>query len=457
MKKNNIPLNYRERSNSRISFICSIAVLLVLFLIFYQLDNILIRRPAQEAERIAQQEEQDAQAAAETPQVSTASIVAVGDNYYQDQLLQSGQSESGTWNYDSVYTHVQSQIQAADLAMVSQDSVFTSSHDSVSTYPFAVPTEIGDALVNAGFDVVASASDTINDFGSEMIDQTLNYWSSSHPDISLLGIHGSQEDADTVKVVEVNGIRIALLNYTFGLDTALESGQEYRVDVFDRDKISAAIQNAQEESDCIIFFAHWGDENETTPSEYQNQWAAFLMQQGVDVVIGSHPHVLQPYGRMSDEQGNEMVIFYSLGNFVTGQETFDTLLEGMAQFTIQKTVQNGETSIEILSPSITPLVMHYSYDSGEYGPYLLSEYNDEIGAYHSGRSSFPEIFSVENLQTRFDEIMSANVTPSTGTNLLSAVYDTQGNMLSSDSEAAEEDTSSDTGEAASSEDSSSEE
>ena len=175
------------------------------------------------------------------------------------------------------------------------------------------------------------------------------------------------------------------------------------------------------------------------------------------MVIGSHPHVLQPYGRMSDEQGNEMVIFYSLGNFVTGQETFDTLLEGMAQFTILKTVQNGETSIEILSPSITPLVMHYSYDSGEYGPYLLSEYNDEIGAYHSGRSSFPEIFSVENLQTRFDEIMSANVTPSTGTNLLSAVYDTQGNMLSSDSEAAEEDTSSDTGETASSEDGSSEE
>lgn len=450
MKKNNIPLNYREKNNSRISFICSIAVLLILFLIFYQLDNVLIRRPAQEAERVAQQEEEEAQIASEMPQVSTASVIAVGDNYYQDQLLQSGQSESGTWNYDSVYTNIQSEIQAADVAMISQDSVFTSDHDSVSTYPFAVPTEVGDAIVNAGFDVVASASDTINDFGADMITQTLDYWNTSHPDISVLGIHGSQEDADTVNVIEVNGIRIALLNYTFGLDNAAAGGQEYMIDVFDRDSVSSAIQKAQEESDCIILFAHWGNENESTPSEYQKQWATFLMEQGVDVVIGSHPHVLQPYGRMSDDSGNEMVIFYSLGNFVTGQETFDTLLEGMAQFTIQKTVQNGETSIQILSPSITPLVMHYNYDSAEYGPYLLSQYNDEIGTYHSGRNSFPEIFSVENLQTRFDEIMSTNVTPSTGTDLLSATFDSDGNMIGGTNTGT--DTSSDTGEAVSSED-----
>ena len=113
-----------------------------------------------------------------------------------------------------------------------------------------------------------------------------------------------------------------------------------------------------------------------------------------------------------------MVIFYSLGNIVTGQETFDTLLEGMAQFSIQKTVQNGETSIQIFSPSITPMVMHYDYNSGEYRPYLLSEYSDEIGAAHSGRYSFPEVFSVENLENRFDEIMSQKVTPSSGTDLL---------------------------------------
>lgn len=425
MKKNkNIPLNYTEKNNSKISFLCSIVSLLVILFLFNQIDNILIRTPAKEAAEAQQREKEEAEKAASIPQVSSASVIAVGDNFYQDYLLASGQTNEENWNYDNVYKNVSQEVQAADIAMISQDSVFTQNHDSVSTYPFAVPTEIGDAIVNAGFDVVASASNTINDFGSDMISQTLNYWDTSHPDIEVLGIHSSQEDADSVKVIEANGIRIALLNYTYGTDNPLDSGSEYMVDIFDKEKVASAIQKAKEESDCIIFFAHWGNEDETVPSEYQKEWATFLMQQGVQVVIGAHPHVLQPYGRMSDTQGNEMVIFYSLGNFVTGQETFDELLGGMARFTIQKTVQNGETDIQILTPSVDPLVMHYYYDGDEYGPYFLSDYTDEIGANHSGRNSFPEVFSVENLNARFDEIMSANVTPSSGTENLDDTSDT---------------------------------
>ena len=109
-----------------------------------------------------------------------------------------------------------------------------SDHASISTFPFAVPTEVGDAIVNAGFDVVASASDTVNDLGTDMIRQTLEYWSTEHPEVSLLGLHDSQEAADTITVREVNGIRIALLDYTFGLDNALTEGEDYMVDVFDR-------------------------------------------------------------------------------------------------------------------------------------------------------------------------------------------------------------------------------
>lgn len=423
MRKNkNLPLNHIERNHSKISLFCSIICLFLVFFLICEIDNIMIRKPAKEAAQEIARQEKEAEKVASIPQVSTASVIAVGDNYYQEYLLSSGQSESGQWNYDLVYTNVSEAIQAADLAIVSQDSVFTNSHDSVNTYPFAVPTEIGDALVNAGFDVVASASDTIDDFGSEMIIQTLDYWKEKHPEISVLGIHESQEDADSIKITEVNGIKIALLNYTFKTsDSSLETGNEYMIDTFEQDKVATAVQKAKENSDCILFFAHWGNEDDTVPSEYQKAWATFLMQQGVDVIMGSHPHVLQPYGRMSDSQGNEMVIFYSLGNFVTGQEKFDELLGGMAKFTIQKTVQNNETDIQILTPTITPTVMHYYYDAAEYGPYFLSDYTDEIGANHSGRASFPEIFSVENLKTRFDEIMSVNVTPSTGTESLDSI------------------------------------
>ena len=100
------------------------------------------------------------------------------------------------------------------------------------------------------------------------------------------------------------------------------------------------------------------------PTEYQKQWAAFLMEQGVDVVIGGHPHVLQPYGRMSDDNGNEMLIFYSLGNFVSTQQELPELLEGMAGFTIQKSVLKGKTTVEILDATVKPMVMHYNKDEG---------------------------------------------------------------------------------------------
>ena len=201
------------------------------------------------------------------------------------------------------------------------------------------------------------------------------------------------------------------------------------IDIFDKSKVAASIARAKEVSDCIVFVAHWGTEGEFMPTEYEKQWAAFLMQQGVNVVIGGHPHVLQPYGRMSDDQGHEMVIFYSLGNFVSTQQNFEELLGGMAQFTIEKTVLKGTTTVRILTPDVKPLVMHYNHDTGDYGPYMLEDYTNDLASQHSARYNFEEAFTVENLQKKFDEIMSMNVEPSTKTNLLNVKFDWEGNMI----------------------------
>ena len=210
------------------------------------------------------------------------------------------------------------------------------------------------------------------------------------------------------------------------------------IDIFNTAKVSAAVQKAKEVSDCIIFVAHWGKEDETMPTEYEKQWANFLMQQGVDVVIGGHPHVLQPYGRMSDDQGNEMVIFYSLGNFVSGQQELKELLGGMAQFTIEKTVLNGNTSMRILTPSIKPLVMHYNRENSDFGVYMLEDYTEDLASQHSVRELIGEEFTLANLQAKFDEIMKMNVTPSTNTNLLDVTYDYDARMIDSNGNAVED-------------------
>ena len=455
-KRDNLPLNYKERLNSRTSFLVSIAVLVVLCLVFNQMDYTMIRQPAAQAKKAADlQKQKEEEAAATTQEVTTATVLAVGDNLVQPSLLASGQSETGAWNYDSVYANLKSDIQAADIAMVNQETPFTTDHSAVSgTAPYATPTEVGDALVNAGFNVVTSATALIDDNGSSMINETLNYWETSHPDVTLVGIHKSQTSTNTAKIVEINGIKIAFLDYTFpaygsqsgisdnsadttgssassGSAATSSSSKGSMIDTFNTADVAAAIKQAKASADCVIFSANWGKTEEPMPTEYEKEWANFLMEQGVDVVIGTNPNVLQPYGYLTDDSGHNMLIYYSLGNFVTGQETLKQLLGGMAAFTIQKTVDGDQTSIQIQDATLTPLVMHYSYDTPEYAPYKLDDYTDALAAAHSVRQSIGDEFSLENLQTKYDEIMSMNVTPSTKTDLLDVTFDSDGNMLDS--------------------------
>ena len=431
MKKNdNIPLNFKEKMNSRISLIASVVVLAVLCVFFYQLDYMLVRKPAIEAAKQEELKRQQEEEAANAPVVTTASIIAVGDNLYHTSLLESGQYESGLWNYDHIYTHVLDEIQGADIALVDQETVLTTEHDSISSYPsFATPTEVGDALVNAGFDVIECATNHIDDYGYDFMAQTINFWKTSHPGITTIGLHETQADADSVKVLEVNDIKIAFLDYTYGTNNSgAGEGKEYMIDIFEKNKVAAAIQKAKQVSDCIVFVAHWGNEDEPMPSEYEKQWATFLMQQGVDVVIGGHPHVLQPYGRMTDDQGHDMVIFYSLGNFVSAQQQLAELLGGMGCFTIEKTVLDGETTVRVLDPDVKPLVMHYDTENREYGVYMLEDYTNELAAKHSVRNYIGNIFTVENLQRKYDEIMSMKVTPSTNTYMLQVSFGWDGSM-----------------------------
>ena len=455
-KRDNLPLNYKERLNSRTSFLVSVAVLVVLCLVFNQMDYTMIRQPAAQAKKAADlQKQKEEEAAATTQEVTTATVLAVGDNLVQPSLLASGQSETDAWNYDSVYANLKSDIQAADIAMVNQETPFTTDHSAVSgTAPYATPTEVGDALINAGFNVITSATALIDDNGSSMINETLNYWETSHPDVTLVGIHKSQTSTNTAKVVEINGIKIAFLDYTFpaygsqsgisdnsadttgssassGSAATSSSSKGSMIDTFNTADVAAAIKQAKASADCVIFSANWGKTEEPMPTEYEKEWANFLMEQGVDVVIGTNPNVLQPYGYLTDDSGHNMLIYYSLGNFVTGQETLKQLLGGMAAFTIQKTVDGDQTSIQIQDATLTPLVMHYSYDTLEYAPYKLDDYTDALAAAHSVRQSIGDEFSLENLQTKYDEIMSMNVTPSTKTDLLDVTFDSDGNMLDS--------------------------
>lgn len=156
----NTPLNFTEKYKSRISLIVSVVTLVILCIFLTQMDQILIQQPRQEqAEQQKLEEEQQALAAAE-PDVYTASFVAVGDNRFSDALISSGYNEeAGTYSYDSIYAQISQEISSADFAIVNQETVFTEDSSSyIGEDTFASPTAVGDALVNAGFDGIASAT-----------------------------------------------------------------------------------------------------------------------------------------------------------------------------------------------------------------------------------------------------------------------------------------------------------
>ena len=408
------PLNIIEKMNSKISLLCSIAALVILVLLFYRLDKKLLQKPAEESQSVEMETEKTRDYASE---VTTATVIAVGDNLYHDALIRFGYSEdTDTYSYEKMYDHVRSYIEAADLAIVDQETMLTTNRDILGGYPtFATPTEVGDALVNIGFDVVEHATNHIDDHGYDYISGTLDYWKTNHPEITVLGIHESQEDADSIKIHEVNGIKVGFLDYTYGTNNINNVGPAYMIDTFmdGKERIASLVKKAKEEADCVVFVAHWGKEDESMPDEYEKEWATFLMKQGVDVLIGGHPHVLQPYGIMDDEEGHHMVIFYSLGNFVSNQEDFAELLEGMGCFTIQKTsYADGTSSVEIKDIDVKPMVMHSNEYKNEFAVYMLSDYTDELAADHGVSDSIGDIFNVRNLNRKFKEIMSMKVTPS---------------------------------------------
>lgn len=414
--RNNIPLNFKEKSNSKISLTASVIVLLLFFALFRQLDYNLVQKPAKEAALLEEKERLAAQEAANAPVITSVDVVAVGDNtIYSEGIYESGQKDPENWNYDHLYENIKSDVGSADLAIVAQTTVLSSDHETVNAY-YITPSEVGDALVNAGFNVIASATNSVDDYGASRIQETIQYWKQQQPSVSLLGLHDSQADANTITTLKINDISIALLNYTYGTNKEGGEGNDYLIDIFDKETVAAAVSSVSS-YDCIIMVAHWGDEYTTEVSEYQKQWAAYLMELGVDVLIGSHPHVLQPYGRLSDTNGNEMLVFYSLGNFICTSTSLDQVLGGMASFTIEKTVKNDVATIEILTPSVVPMVMHYNESSGIYTSYLLEDYSEEL-TYSHELNNYSSEFTLENLQNRFKEIMSTNVVPSTGTDQL---------------------------------------
>lgn len=339
-------------------------------------------------------------------------LLAVGDDLIHSGLYKSGYQADGTYNFDHLYANVKADIEAADLAIVNQETIFTYNRSDYSGYPcFAGPVEIGDALVDAGFDVVTHATNHVYDRGVQGIEDTLDFWKTNHPDITVLGIHEDQADADTIKTVECNGVTFAMLNYTYGMNGfVLPEDQPYLVDLLDKEKVAADIAKAKEISDCVVFFLHCGVEYTYDPSAETKEWVQFLLENGVDITIASHPHVLEPYVKLTGEDGHEMLVYYSMGNFISTQDEYPRLIGGMAEITLEVHGEGDNAQIVFRDYTLEPLYTHYNHNTGVYTVYKFSDYTDELASQNGLNGKNGTLLNRQVIWDEFTKIMTTPIT-----------------------------------------------
>lgn len=341
------------------------------------------------------------------PSEPEVTLVMVGDILLHTRVAESGKVVDGGYDFRAVFAQMSEEIQAADLAIVNQEVIIGGEGLGVSGYPaFNAPYELGDALVDAGFDVTLHATNHALDKGKKGIKNCLAFWEENYPQIAVLGIHGSEADQKEIYVYEQDGIRIAILNYTYGTNgIALPEDMPYAVDMLEKSRVEADLRLAGELADFVVVCPHWGTEYKLSATRAQKEWAEFFAENGADLVLGTHPHVIEPIEWVG---ADNTLVYYSLGNFVnwtsgTGEGVANRMVGGMACVTIGL---NEAGEAVITSYGVEPLVCHVEQGFGNVTVYPLDKYTEELAARNEIIKQ-DSAFSLEYCQELVEKVFGA--------------------------------------------------
>ncbi len=373
------------------------------------------------------------------------SLMMVGDNLMHMGIINSGRQADGNYDYSALYEDIYPQLLSADIKIINQETILGGNDLGFSGYPtFNSPTEVGDAIATAGFNVVLHASNHAADQKLQGLDHCAAFWRKQHPEIMMLGISGEEDRDENGGIIPLSGsalagadrtadwrtdergigyltvrdVTFAVLNYTYGpnLETIPASVMGHLNILCDYDRQSGRldftslnpqvledIAAARGQADVVVVCPHWGTEYATSPSSYQQNFALQMAEAGADLIIGTHPHVVQPVEWIQAENGNRCLCFYSLGNYVSTQKDGICMLEAMAWVTFHV----DEQGVSIAEDQSGPIPLVCQYTSGPVrfeGVYLLQDYTQEQAAQHGIRSYGGVTISLDDLLKWSSEI-----------------------------------------------------
>ena len=299
------------------------------------------------------------------------SFVMAGDALIHGAVY--GDAKVGnTYDFKGMLSNIKPIISSYDLAYYNQETILGGTELGLSSYPrFNSPYEVGDAFIDAGFNIISLANNHTLDRGEKAIINSRNYWNSK--DVMVNGSATSLEERNNIDIREKNGITYAMLSYTTTTN-GLTRKNNYHVNWYDKDTVKVDVESIRDKVDVIMVAMHWGTEYNTGVSSSQKEIANYLASLDVDIVIGAHPHVIEPCEYIDDT-----FVIYSLGNIISAQdygnsEKLSGLLMGVTIKKIEDT-STGEVKVSIEDPTAQFIYTYSKKDSSGRHSFKLYPYS----------------------------------------------------------------------------------
>lgn len=304
------------------------------------------------------------------PQEYSFSMIMAGDSLIHNSVY--GDAYNGTtYDFKGMLKSIKPIVEKYDLAFINQETILGGKSLGYSNYPrFNSPEQIGDDLIDAGFDIFNLANNHTLDKGEAGMLNSLSYWSTKN--VITVGMNSSFEERDSIPVYEKNGITYAILGYTTVTNgLRVPEGKDYYLNIYDSERVANDIKKVRDKVDVLMVSMHYGTEYTHVPTLEQTEIANYLASLDVDIVIGHHPHVIQPITYIDDT-----LVIYSLGNFLSGQIGINKQIGMLASLEVHKVVDGDNTSITIENVRGDLIYTHYNYYNGVYSNYYVYPFNE---------------------------------------------------------------------------------
>ena len=336
---------------------------------------------------------------------TSISLIMAGDNLINDKLYNAAKKGDGSYDFKSMYSYIKDIVKNYDLAYYNQETILGGSEIGVSSYPaFNSPYEVGDATIDTGFNLVSLATNHTLDRGEKAIINSLNYWNNKS-NVLTSGSYLSNNDRNKVNIKEVNNITYTMLNYTYGTNgIKVPEGKEYLVNIWPctgnnpdndtkyqeyKEVVKEDILRVRDKVDLLIVAMHFGVEYTHVPTNYQIDMAEFLSSLGVDIIIGTHPHVIMPITYI-----NDTLVIYSLGNFLSAQDTnndYNTTVGLLSSIKITKNIDKDNNSSIELSDLNNELIYTTNKDGYKIIPFSNPDIKDYLNDYERVYNKYANI------------------------------------------------------------------